>query len=241
VTSLEAAPRAARAATLLVISPHCDDAVLSCGDLIRDHPGASVVTLFAGGPASYGEPSDWDRRAGFAPGDDVMAARRAEDAAALAVLGAVPRWLAHRDSQYGTSPPVTELARDLRATLAATTPDIVALPLGLFHSDHALAHAAALAVFRRDATPDRIWLAYADAIYRRLPGLVADRLAHLRRDGVCATTWLRPSSKASLVKRRAIACYASQLRALTSPGRPGARDACAAERYWRLEERGEGR
>jgi LmbE family N-acetylglucosaminyl deacetylase len=33
---------------LLVVSPHCDDAVLSCGSLLETHPGSAVVTVFAG-------------------------------------------------------------------------------------------------------------------------------------------------------------------------------------------------
>ena len=44
------------------------------------------------------------RRAGFGPGDDVVGERRREDAAALAVLGAVPRWLDFPDPQYGERP-----------------------------------------------------------------------------------------------------------------------------------------
>ena len=36
------------------------------------------------------------------------------------------------------------------------------------------------------------------------------------------------------LKRRAVACYRSQLRALSTPGRPGFADVFATEGYWRL-------
>ncbi|HXH84765.1 MAG TPA: PIG-L family deacetylase, partial [Candidatus Tectomicrobia bacterium] len=32
------------AGATLVISPHCDDGVLSCGDLLAHSPGATVLT-----------------------------------------------------------------------------------------------------------------------------------------------------------------------------------------------------
>jgi LmbE family N-acetylglucosaminyl deacetylase len=64
---------------MAVISPHLDDGVFSCGDLLASHPGAAVVTVFAGGPSSSTDIKPWDAAAGFHPGDNVMAARRAED------------------------------------------------------------------------------------------------------------------------------------------------------------------
>ncbi|MGH6635951.1 MAG: hypothetical protein ACRED0_07390 [Gammaproteobacteria bacterium] len=49
---------------LLVVSPHCDDGVFSCGQLIEAHPGAVVATVFAGRlPPNHPLP-EWDRGAG---------------------------------------------------------------------------------------------------------------------------------------------------------------------------------
>ena len=224
--------------TLLVVSPHCDDGVLGCGDLIGRNHGAWVVTVFAASPRVRGPLSDWDRRAGFAPGEDVMAARRAEDARALAELGATPCWLPYRDAQYGPSPDAAAIARDLATLVAATDPALVAVPLGLFHSDHALVHEAALRVLRADrGRGRRAWLAWADALYRPLPGLVDARLAALADGGVAALPWPGEAAAASSAKRRAVACYVSQLRALASPGRPGVEDAFAPELCWRLVPR----
>src|SRR4051812_5407345 len=135
-------------AALLVVSPHLDDAVLGCGQLLFRQPGATVVTVFAGRPPAGTALTEWDAASGFSPGDDVVGARRAEDRAALELLGAEPYWLDHLDSQYGASPSVTEVAASLGAVVTTLTPSTVVIPLGLFHSDHALAHAACLYVLR---------------------------------------------------------------------------------------------
>ena len=75
---------------LLVISPHLDDAVLSCGALLLAHPGATVATLFAASPPAYTDPlNEHDTDCGFRPGDDTMAVRREEDVRAMRAVGAV--------------------------------------------------------------------------------------------------------------------------------------------------------
>ena len=59
---------------IVVVSPHLDDAVLGTARLLSVHPGAGVVTVFAGNPDAYPEPMrKWDVQSGFQPGDDVMA------------------------------------------------------------------------------------------------------------------------------------------------------------------------
>src|SRR4051812_4728612 len=78
---------------VMIVSPHLDDAVFGCGELLGARPGSVVVTVFAGAPPTYETVTEWDALAGFRAGDDVMAARRAEDRDALAVLGARPVWL----------------------------------------------------------------------------------------------------------------------------------------------------
>jgi LmbE family N-acetylglucosaminyl deacetylase len=216
---------------LVVVSPHCDDAVFSCGDLLAERRGARVVTCFAGPPPRQAPLTPWDAAAGFRPGDDVMARRRAEDAAALALLGARPAWLDFRDSQYGRSPSAGTLADALAAALGEG-PATVLAPLGLFHSDHRLAHEAALLV--RARRRDLAWTFYEDALYRRLPALLDERLAALRARGLALRRAPRPARRASPLKLAAIAKYRSQIRALRTPGRPGVRDALAPEGYWQV-------
>jgi LmbE family N-acetylglucosaminyl deacetylase len=217
---------------LAVVSPHCDDGVFGCGDLIAAWPGAVVVTVFAGRPPAYPELTPWDAAAGFLPGDDVAAARREEDRAALKELDATPIWLDFCDSQYREPAPMEDIVAALDAVLQRIAPTKVVVPLGLFHNDHGLASDAALAALARFRNVP--WLAYEDAIYRTLPGLVAERLDELAGAGLSAVRVPPVTPVASPRKRAAIACYASQLRALCRPGFPGFGDALAPERFWRL-------
>jgi LmbE family N-acetylglucosaminyl deacetylase len=118
----------------------------------------------------------------------------------------------------------------LEAALTDAKPDTVCVPLGLFHSDHVLAHRAALEIFR--ARRSWQWLAYEEPMYRRVSGELDARLAALRAAGL--TVELFASAPALPDKGRAMVCYASQLRALDAPGGPGFADALAPERYWAL-------
>lgn len=226
-------------ARLVVISPHLDDAVLGCGDLLAASPGAVVVTAFAGRPAVYPDVTSWDARAGFGPGDDVVGERRREDAAALAVLGAVPRWLDFPDPQYGERPARAVLAAALATALAAIRPTVVAAPLGLFHDDHTLTADAALGLARRPAGGPwpAEWLVYADAIYRRVPGLLDERLRVLAGAACDLEPIAGRAGPATERKRRAVACYGSQVRALEASWEGGVSDAYAAEQYWLVRPR----
>jgi LmbE family N-acetylglucosaminyl deacetylase len=215
---------------LVVVSPHLDDGVLGCSALLAAHPAAVVMTVFAGRPLASARLPPWDEAAGFRPGDDVVGARRAEDRAALDVLGAGPVWLSFLDSQYGDSPAVDAIVPVLESALTDAGPATVCIPLGLFHSDHVLTHAAALRVLTRHQ--HWRWLAYEEPMYRRVPGALDNRLAALKSAGIAAT--LDQSAAPPAQKPRAMACYASQLRALGTPGRPGFADAFAPERYWTL-------
>jgi len=217
---------------LVVISPHLDDAVLGCADLLRAHPGAVVVTAFAGRPAAYPELTSWDARAGFEAGDDVVAARRQEDTAALRVLGAQPCWLDFPDPQYGEKPSREALAEALARALDELAPSVVVAPLGMFHDDHILTGDAALDVLA--GRPTLTWLAYADAIYRRVPELLAKRLASLRDAGFGLQAVDASGQPASQDKRRAVACYRSQVRALEHSWDGGVSDAFEPEQYWRI-------
>ena len=218
----------------LVLSPHLDDAVLGCGAWIAAHAGVRVLTVFAGAPSAAAPPTEWDAACGFAGAAEAIAARRAEDRAALELLGAEPEWLDWCDDQYGVPAPeealVADVTADLRRALERHDPRTVLVPLGLFHRDHERTHEAALALVGEQRS--RAWYAYEDALYRAIPGLVQRRLLRLGERRVTATP--EPTRGASGRKRRALACYASQLRGLATPGRPGHADALAAERLWRL-------
>jgi len=215
---------------ILVVSPHLDDAVLGCGGLLSARPGAVVATLFAGAPRDGGRATPWDAQCGFAGAAEAVAARRAEDAAALALLGARPVHLDFCDSQYEETPTVEALAAALRAEVRRAAPVQVALPLGLYHSDHRLAHEAGRAALAGLAGLDVVF--YEDALYRGLPGVLQRRLAGLAAAGLVATpARMGPGRGDADAKARALRCYASQLRAF-GPG--GVDDASEPERFWRL-------
>jgi LmbE family N-acetylglucosaminyl deacetylase len=214
----------------LVVSPHLDDAVLGCGAWIAAHAGARVLTVFAGAPPASAPPTEWDAACGFANAAQAVAARRAEDRAALALLQAAPEWLDWCDDQYGVPAPTDAITADVRRALERHDPETVVVPLGLFHRDHERAHEAALPLLVEQ--PRRAWFAYEDALYRAIPGLLQRRLRRLGARRVTATP--ERALAASGAKRRAVACYASQLRGLATRGRPGHADALATERLWRL-------
>jgi LmbE family N-acetylglucosaminyl deacetylase len=217
-----------------VVSPHCDDAVFGCGGLLAEQPGGAVITVFAGRPDRAVPLTRWDAAAGFGEGDDVMGHRHAEDRAALAVLGARPRWLPFRDAQYGGPVGADAVVAGLAAAVRAYRPDVVAIPLGLFHDDHKTTHEAGLRLARR--WPQLTWLLYADALYRRIAGLVEERLGGLRAAGLVPVPVPPPppAGRRDELKRRAVACYTSQLRALAGAGPDGHADVFEPEGYWRL-------
>lgn len=216
---------------MLVISPHLDDGVFACAEALASAPGSRVVTVFAGHADDPELRTGWDEQCGFGSAREAMAARRDEDRRALAIVGAAPVWLDFRDSQYGATPTVDAVAEAL-ADLVADD-DLVLYPLGLFHSDHRLVHDAC----RKALGPDRASaaLAYEDVLYRSMPGMLQRRLAEFAAAGIEATPaavgWPQSATER---KARAVAAYASQLRAF-GPG--GYDDTKAPERCWRLAPR----
>lgn len=181
----------------LVLSPHLDDAILSCAGRIRRHvaQGDRVELLTAFSHADPHDAADW-------------AARRREDEAAAARLGALPRWLGlpdapFRDPSYvdldaltGPHAPADaawrrRLEQRLREALEAEPPRSLYVPLGVGdHVDHRLVHEAVAAILP-DLTPvvrgavrwyeDQPYALVLHAIARRLHalGLHADELAPL--------------------------------------------------------------
>ena len=216
---------------MVVISPHLDDAVFGCGQMLAAHPGSTVVTVFAGMPADAERVTEWDARCGFENARVAVTGRRDEDRKALGLLGARPLWLDFTDSQYGHTPSVSDVATVLRAVLRAFVGHRVLYPLGLFHSDHLLVHDASAAALADH--PDEQVLVYEDALYRAIPRLLQARLADLLHRGVAATpTAMKTDATDGGRKTKAVAAYASQLRAF-GPG--GYADVGQPERCWRLE------
>jgi LmbE family N-acetylglucosaminyl deacetylase len=222
---------------VVIVSPHLDDAVLGCGRFLAANPGATVITVYAGRPERYPDPmTHWDTLAGFGSGDDVLDARRAEDAAALAELGATPRWLDFVEHQYlprreWVGPDAT--ADRLEAELRALDPTAVLIPFGLANPDHTATHDAARRV--RERFPEPAWFCYEDTGYKHIPGMLAWRVAQLFRAGIWPTPAALPLDPSEVRKQAALAHYASQLLALEADWQLGAKLAAPApEQSWRL-------
>ena len=216
---------------MLVISPHLDDGVFGCGDLLSSHPGSTVATVFAGEPSADTVLTRWDRACGFRKAAEAIPIRRGEDCAALAVLGARQVWLEFPDAQYGRVASGDDLHSRLRELLLAQHADTIVFPLGLFHDDHRIVSETMLRLLDCHAT--KSWLVYADALYRFIPGLRAQRLDPLRSRGF----ELEPCEQhcgATQRKRDAVHCHASQLRALAGPDHVPIDTVFGPEQYWRL-------
>jgi LmbE family N-acetylglucosaminyl deacetylase len=223
---------------IAIVSPHLDDAVLGCGRLLARHPGGTVITVFTGSPAAYPDPmTRWDALAGFAPGDDVLLARKREDERALAELRARPVWLDLVEHQYLERAHwvgAKQIVEALDAALRAARPSAVFMPFGLANPDHAATHEAARAV--RERHPELAWFCYEDSGYKHIPGVLAWRVAQLFRSRIWPTPAAPPVDPGEERKLAAFACYASQVRALEADWQIGRKLAApAAEQYWRLE------
>ncbi|MEZ2352454.1 PIG-L deacetylase family protein [Caballeronia sp. RCC_10] len=226
---------------LLVISPHLDDAVFGCGASLAGASRPRVCTVFTAFPANDLH-TDWDAQCGFTGALEAMTARIEEDKHALGVLGAAPFHLGFLDSQY--VPDASESARPTRDAIAQALidaidehrPDALLMPLGLFHSDHILVHEAACDAWLK--RPDVPCYGYEEGLYRRMPGIVQQRMADLLARGIEATPFNPPLPAAAemqrrdALKREAVSVYASQLKAF---GDDGYDDVFMPERYWTLK------
>ena len=138
----------------VVLSPHLDDAVLSCSSLMASRRSL-IATFFTEGDARY-------------------EARRAEDLEAAKIIGAATRHLGFRDAPFrsvrhqsfvgivgGWARPLLSVEKAMAALLEELDPELVLAPLGVGnHVDHRLLRAAATKLVR----PERL-LYYEDLPY----------------------------------------------------------------------------
>jgi LmbE family N-acetylglucosaminyl deacetylase len=248
-------PQILRDSPLLVLSPHFDDAALSCAALIAREKPIDVLTVFAGEPDPPRQGA-WDRRTGFSDSTESNRARRAEEHAAFA---GSPHRLTFMDLvelEYLTGPRAPDDAKTIEAAasrwLEENPHGVVALPAGagrraslitrfrrrmgvqipLRHLDH---------VFVRDAGLDAVpFYSGAEALlYEELPylwGGAADSevglIAHTRR----LSAELIITRVDSRAKASRISAYTSQVPHLTVRGRRVdlAESLPEEERYWVL-------
>lgn len=210
-------------ANLIYLSPHLDDAALSCGGeiVLQTRAGGRVwvVTVFAGDPPGPLSPFAQVMHQVWGLGDDAPAARRAEDLAALALLGAVAlHWdlpdciyrcdaagaplYADPGALWGAIHPADEalvepLARRIAALPAA---DVLYAPLGAGnHVDHRLLRRAAEA-------SGRALVFYEEYPYAEDPAAVEAAVGpELSAELVLL------DEEALAARSAAVACYRSQI------------------------------
>ena len=220
-----------------ILSPHLDDAVLSCWHLLA-RPGALVViNVFTGAPASAEAPAWWDRLTGATDSGQRARERVEEDRRALALAGRTPVNLGFLDEQYReTDQPLAPLTARLEAVLVPGTHVHAPAAFG-GHPDHALVRAAALEL-RRAGFALSLYADLPHATLRGWPGWVTGRgtapsqdLAAALWERSLAETGVSPESMAPTVheldadaharKLAAIQAYGTQLPALAElAGRP---------------------
>ncbi|MEN4042219.1 MAG: PIG-L family deacetylase [Anaerolineaceae bacterium] len=212
----------------IYLSPHYDDAVLSCGGLIWEQVNFShtveIWTIFSGNPPE-GALSDYAREHHQRWGvvDSLIALRRSEDQAACAALGVKPRYFDLPDCIYrrlpggealiksrtnlfsAIHPGETDLIHRITAIVAAQLlpADRLVCPLGVGgHVDHRLVRAAV------DALERPVWY-YADFPYTILPEFQF-QLADWVPPG--SARWHHQISQQGLAAWQAgVASYASQI------------------------------
>jgi LmbE family N-acetylglucosaminyl deacetylase len=229
-----------RPTSVLVLSPHLDDAVLSIGGYIAQLAATGhdvvVATLFTGQPPAPVPPGARAFHEQCGLGDDAMRHRMDEDIAACRVVGARPRHRdlpealyridasglpRHRDGRaiFQADPSnendvVDAARRHVRTLLNDLRPHLVLGPLGVGdHIDHAIIHRA----LRSSGIESRLLHWFEDIPY------VLYRHTRDRTDEIGRS--MRPhvvpiNAEHWAAKIAAIACYRSQAEVLWHDNTP---------------------
>jgi LmbE family N-acetylglucosaminyl deacetylase len=185
--------------TIVVVSPHSDDGVLSLGASMSRWVSAGrrveLLTVLALDPASDAPTVGWDRRAGFSTEGEAARGRRSEDGAACAVLGVAAHWLPFGSvdfERHGSDEEIWEaISGHVRGAGVVLVPGSP-----LTHPDHA-------------------WLSslVGERIDPELMALYAEQ-PYTVRDGGAPFARVEVAARDRLAKWRAIRAYRSQLQLL---------------------------
>jgi len=219
---------------VILISPHLDDAALSCGGgltrLTRAGVPTTIVTVFTADqqPGLPLTPLARRSHASWGIGDQPFAARRAEDLAAIRILGAKAEYLGLMDAIYRRSPSgvalysnplaapasddieqfVPQLVDALRRTIGPALPESrIFCPAGTGnHVDHILVREAVAQL----VDPEMMVL-YEEYPYSARPNSSTTATGG---PGGWPTSTLTLTAEELETRIAAIGCYASQLRGL---------------------------
>src|SRR5271170_7121838 len=136
---------------VVILSPHFDDAALSCWHVLAGPAEVLVVNVFAGEPPA-GALGWWDRAAGASDSPAAVRVRVDEDRRALALAGRAAVNLPFLDSQYREGDQAAgEIVEALRGVPVAGARLYAPASLGDHHRDHTAVRAAALALHAEGA------------------------------------------------------------------------------------------
>lgn len=208
----------------LIISPHYDDAVFSCGEFmsqVKTH----VLTVCGGVPADPELLTEYDKKCGFTTSQNAMQMRARENHDALEYLEAVEGHFDFMDSQYEQAINTQGLKDMLWAQIKQA--GRVLAPLGLLHPDHVLISDLVLELKSRFT--GELYL-YEELPYRVVDPLqVPPRLAKLEYKILKrphTDTWHNTLG----AKEAAFSYYGSQL----SVGDINMHNLLVPERYWKI-------
>jgi hypothetical protein len=199
--------------SIAILSPHLDDAVLSCWHVLAGPREVAVINVFAGIPPAGAVAGWWDRLTGYGDAQAVVRARRDEDRAALALARREPVNLDLLDRQYRPDrEPPAALGPALRDHLpedalvlapAAATPQPAhgGHEAGEPHPDH---------VAVRDAALELAANGFAVELYADLPHASAGG----RLDAPEGADLYELDDRAFAAKLHAVRRYATQLNVL---------------------------
>jgi LmbE family N-acetylglucosaminyl deacetylase len=214
--------------SVTVVSPHLDDAVLSVGGTIhgltRGGVDVEIVTVFAGDPDALTPPSYWDATRGEVTQGAAVRARRREDQAAAAELGATTKALPWPSSGYAAARDPDAIWNELGPAVASA--DLTMLPgWPLRHADHRYTTMLVLERLDRDA-PIAFYAEqpYAAEPVTLLKGKLRNRtVAPLRHAYGAEIQWRRKRLDAAsrAAQQRALAHYAGELQNMGIRGRWG--------------------
>lgn len=213
----------------VILSPHLDDAVLSCWHLLCGPGDVGVINVFAGVPPPGSGASWWDQATGATDSAVRMEERRAEDREAFSIVGRTATHLEFLDEQY--EPPdqsVEEIVSRLRQLI---DPEVVVYaPAALGeHRDHEQVRSAALEL-AVSGQPVRLYADHPHAVQLGWPAWVNGNKTKPGHD--VAEDWDRRLGKVGLTrpqpevhhldaaeqerKLRAVSAYRTQIPALES-------------------------
>lgn len=173
----------------VILSPHLDDAVLSCWHVLTQPGDVMVINVFAGVPTDLQTPAWWDEYTGATDSGERVRERIEEDRRALALAGREPTNLDFLDDQYRKrAQPLEQIVEQVAEQLPAEA-GIFAPAALTEHADHMLVRAAALELRRAGANVSL----YADlphATVHGWPAWVAGTRTPATKD-LAAAVWSR--------------------------------------------------